>query len=391
MRVAVIGCGYVADYYIRNMAGHPDFEVAGVYDRNETRRDRFAQYFSLPAYPSLDAALADPDVQLVFNLTNPISHFAVSAAAIRAGKHVYTEKPLGMTLAEARELVALAASHGVRIGAAPCNVLNATCRELGKAIRTGVIGRVRLVYANYDDGMIAPNRAPWNWRSGSGAPWPAADEFTVGCTYEHAGYALVPLAALFGPARTITAFASLQVPDKGIPIESMAPDFSVGCIEYDNGVVARLTAGLVAPEDKSLTVVGDRGSLVVQHLRNDAQKILISSPEPTGSLAAKARRGALRFGVQIAGWPHYKTYCRPVLPPSGVAGPDKPVDFLLGPQDMLDAIRTGRPHRLSGELAVHIVEIVEALQHPERFGHRRILETTFDWSVLKDERTELAA
>ena len=215
--------------------------------------------------------------------------------------------------------------------------------------------------------------------------------FTVGWSFGLEAYALVPLAAMFGPARAVTAFASLQIPDKGIPVKSMAPDFSVGCIEYDNGVVARLTTGLVAPVDKSLTVVGDCGSLVVQHLRNDAQKILISNPEPTGTLAAKARRGALRFGVQIAGWPHYKTYCRPVLPASGVAGPDKPVDFLLGPQDMVDAIRTGRPHCLSGELAVHIVEIIEALQYPERFGRQRGITSVFDPRVFTELPSEDAA
>ena len=378
MRVAVIGCGYVADYYIRNMAKHPDFEVTGVYDEDEARRDCFAKHFSLAAYPTLESAVSDSKVGMVFNLTNPRSHFAVSSAAIRARKHVYTEKPLGLTVAEAETLVQMAAEHDVRIGVAPCNVLNATSQELGKAIRERAIGTVRLVYANYDDGMIAPNHRPWNWLSELGAPWPAKDEFSVGCTFEHAGYALTPLAAYFGPARRVTAFSSLQIADKGIPVDSMAPDFSVGCIEYDNGIVARLTVGLVAPTDKSLMVVGDRGTLVVRHLRNDRCKILISNRDPRGQIATKARRRALRYEVEVGGWPLYKTYSRPSGPHFADAGPDKPVDFMLGPQDMVDAIQQRRPHRLSAELGIHIVQIIETLSYPEQFGYRRDIKSSFE-------------
>src|SRR5439155_1232860 len=142
-------------------------------------------------------------------------------------------------------------------------------------IREGVIGKVRLVYANFDDGMIAPKMSPWTWLNECGVPWPAKDEFEVGCTYEHAGYVLTWLAAFFGPALSVTSFASIQIPDKGIPVDSMAPDFTVGCIEYADGVVARVTCGLVAPRDKSLTVVGDEGVLFVGNVRNDTGPVMV--------------------------------------------------------------------------------------------------------------------
>ncbi len=95
-------------------------------------------------------------------------------------------------------------------------------------------------------------------------PWPYKDEFEVGCTLEHAGYYLGWLAAWFGPAVTVTSFASVQVPDK-VPGETFAvtsPDFSVACIQFASGVVARLTCSILAPHDHSLKVVGDERRLI---------------------------------------------------------------------------------------------------------------------------------
>ena len=170
MRTAIIGCGYVADFYLRNLPGHPDFEVVGAYDEEHAKRDQFFAHFSVPVYPTLESAISDPRSELVLNLTNPRSHFAVTSSALRAGKHVYTEKPMGLRLAEAESLVGIAAEHGVQIGSAPCNILSETIQELWRALRGGIIGKVRLIYANYDDGMIAPNQAPWNWKSEAGSP-----------------------------------------------------------------------------------------------------------------------------------------------------------------------------------------------------------------------------
>ena len=110
-------------------------------------------------------------------------------------------------------------------------------QTLAHAVRAGLAGPIRLVYAEIDDGMI--HKAPYqNWVSASGKPWPGPHEFSIGCTFEHAGYALGPLIAMFGPVRRVTAFSALTCPDKGIGDEHgpLAPDFSVGCLEFDHGV-----------------------------------------------------------------------------------------------------------------------------------------------------------
>ncbi|NET00588.1 MAG: Gfo/Idh/MocA family oxidoreductase [Sphaerospermopsis sp. SIO1G2] len=387
MKIAIIGCGYVADQYLNNIKSHPGFIIQGAFDQNHHRRDEFCKYFSLPAYPTLEAVMEDSSVEMILNLTNPRSHFSVSAAAINANKHVYTEKPLGMDMKEARLLIDMAKEKNVRLGCAPCSVLSDTAQTLWKAIREGAIGKVRLVYANFDDGMIAPKMKPWTWQTNSGAYWPAKDEFEIGCTYEHAGYFLTWLAAFFGPAQRVTAFSSCQIPDKGIPVEQMAPDFSTGCIEYNDGVVARVTAGLVAPRDKSMTVIGDEGVLFVPYLRNDQESVLIHRDTDYQNLKlverlkikvkSKVEYAAKRLKVSTDNLGYYQRY--PMLKSKSFqpASSTKLVDFLRGPQDMLDSIKNNQPHRLSAELGLHIVELIECLQYPQKFNYHKDIETTF--------------
>jgi predicted dehydrogenase len=284
-----------------------------------------------------------------------------------------------MDSAGARELVDLARQKNVYLASAPCSMLSETAQTVWKALREGVAGRVRLVYANFDDG-IAPKLSPWSWMNESGVPWPAKDEFEVGCTYEHAGYVLTWLAAFFGPATKVTSFASCLVKDKGIPVDVMAPDFTVGCIEYPSGVVARVTCGLVAPRDKSLTIIGDDGILAIPNVRNDVCPVYIRSiPAGRWRTAVERRVNRLRrwlgSNTEWHIWRRYPMRRRPATP---LLGPEKPVDFCRGPAEMADAIRNKRPCRLSPELGWHITELIERLQHPERFDGRHELVSTFD-------------
>ncbi|XQQ06797.1 MAG: Gfo/Idh/MocA family protein [Leptolyngbya sp. IPPAS B-1204] len=265
MQIAIVGCGFVADYYLKTLANYPDLQVAGVMDRVEERATRFSAYHAVPMYRSLAELLADPNVSIVLNLTNPGSHYEISKAALEAGKHVYSEKPLAMTMPEAEELVALAEQRGLLISSAPCSLLGESAQTLWKALREKQIGTVRLVYAEMDDGLV--HRMPYQkWVSESGIPWPYKDEFEVGCTLEHAGYYVTWLTAFFGPAETVTAFSSCLIPDKqtDVPLDHNAPDFSVACIKFASGVVARLTCSIVAPHDHQLRIIGDDGVMGIE-------------------------------------------------------------------------------------------------------------------------------
>ena len=385
MSMAIVGCGYVADFYMATLEEYPALQLTGAYDNRPERLAAFVKFHGVKAHKSFQEILDDPSVETVLNLTNPRSHFDLTKAALEAGKHVYSEKPLAMDTTKATELVALAKERGLVVATAPCSMLSETAQTMWKALRDDVVGPVRLVYAAFDDGMVH-RMNPTRWTSTSGAHWPAKDEYEIGCTYEHAAYVLSWLAVFFGPAKRVLSYASVQVENKGIAVDKMAPDFSVGCIEYANGVVARVTCSLMAPIDKSITIIGERGTLSTKFVRNDASPVYLSrTPSNRYLNAIGARLRALQSRIEHIlhiPWSFELRFERKIpyarKPSFRGSGGNKPVDFLRGPAEMAAAIRESRPCRLSPELGVHMTELIETLQHPERFERPHTIKSTFE-------------
>lgn len=391
MRVAIVGCGFVADYYVRTLPGHPELELVGVMDRDAERAERFARYYSLSRYESLDDLLADPRVEIILNLTNPSSHYEVSRRALLAGRHVYSEKPMAMRFDEAKELVELAESRRLEISSAPCSLLGETAQTMWKALREERVGLVRLVYAELDDGLV--HKMPYTlWRSESGTPWPCEDEFEVGCTLEHAGYYLTWLAAFFGPIESVTAFSSCLVSDKilkpspfgraqgegGLPNagspsppaspggRGSTPDFSVACLKFSSGVVARLTCGIVAPHNHAITIVGDDGIITTKDCWYYRSKVYVRR------LLAIRRKALLS--------PFKKKY---PLTKSGLLSTFKhkgsqQMDFARGVAEMAEAIEQGRTPRLSARFSLHVLEATLAIQNALDNNPPYRMTTTFD-------------
>jgi predicted dehydrogenase len=372
MRIAIVGCGYVGDFYVKTLPYHPELELVGVMDRDATRAKRFSSFHKVPRIASLDEVISNPRVDIVVNLTNPASHYEVSKAALDAGKHVYSEKPLAMKLEDAEALVALAASKGLELGGAPCGVLGETAQTLWKALREDRIGKVRLVYAELDDGPIHLMGFR-SWKSDSGSPWPYKDEFEVGCTLEHAGYYVTWLAAFFGPAKAVTSFASLTIPDKGVPVSHDTPDFSVACIEFDSGVVARLTCSIFATHDHALRIFGDRGILSAVDCWDYGSPVFLHKRTKLGLKAEKHPRLGRLVGlgpmpVKLVRKPTFALKSR---------GANR-MDFARGVAEMAAAIREKRPSRMSSRFALHVNEIVLAIQSPPASGARQPIRSTFD-------------
>ena len=365
MRIAIVGCGFVADYYMKTLPGHPELQVTGVYDRSRLRCAQFASYHNVPTYRSLEEVLADARVDIVLNLTNPRSHYEVSRACLLGGKHVYSEKPLAMKLDEARELVELAEERKLLISSAPCSLLGETAQSVWKAIREDAIGKVRLVYAEMDEGMVF--RMPYKkWTSESGAPWPYKDEFEVGTTIEHAGYVVSWMPAIFGPALTITGFSTCLFPDKetDVPLDVISPDFAVACIRFASGIVARLTCSLVASHDHSLRVVGDRGELSVRDTWYYAAPISI--------------RRWVNFRGRHIEIPWRKKY---PLAAKGVRyhyRGTQQMDFARGVAELAAAVTEQRPNRLSARYSLHVNEIVLAVNNAMENGNTYHMTTTFE-------------
>ena len=363
--LAFIGCGYVADMYLKTLALHPELQLLGVMDRDARRLRQFANYYSVPTYASLEDLLNDAHVRIVVNLTNPASHYELTKAALNAGKHVYCEKPLAMRFEQSIELVALAQSRGLHLSCAPCSVLNEGAQTFWKALRENRVGTVRLAYAEMDDGPI--HRMPYEkWISESVAPWPYKDEFEVGCTLEHAGYLVTWLVAFFGPAQSLSAFSTVLVPDKGtpVPLETNTVDYSEASIKFTSGVVARLTCGIVAPRDHSITVFGDDGVISLADVSDDR-------------CAVKIRRyHRIRRRLLLTPWK--RTY-----PMVGRSNPKPPQsgaqrrDFSRGIAELAAAVREGRNPRLAADYCLHINEIVLSIHNAQESGAPVHLTTTF--------------
>lgn len=389
MQVALIGCGYVADMYMETLPAHPTIRLAGVWDHDPDRLAAFTAYHGVRAYASAEELLADPAVGLVVNLTPPRAHWEVSAAALDAGKHVYSEKPLAMTMEQAHDLADRARAAGLTLAAAPANHLSASVDRLGEVLREerASLGRPLVVHAEMDDGMI-PGLRPETWRSASGAPWPVRDEFEVGCTLEHAGYQIAPLVRLFGPVRHVTAFNACLMPEKIEPYGGtvLSPDLSVGLLEFDGGVVARLTNSILAPADRSLRVVCEHAVLTLPDVWEYDGSVRLS---PTGMrLAPRVARKLEERLSRVAPGLMLGRRVRPRRASGRTrrTGGGHRMDFARGIAQVLDQLERGAPHLMEASLALHVTEVTLALSDPTAAQGRRAMATADALAVDRSPR-----
>jgi predicted dehydrogenase len=260
---------------------------------------------------------------------------------------------------DARALCAFADSTGLMLASAPCSFLGETAQTAWLALRRDEIGKVRLVYAELDDDFI--QQAPYRkWVSQSGAPWPYRDEFSVGCTLEHAGYYLTWLLAMFGTVEKVVAGSAICIENRLVDDFQSAPDFSCAVLYFRSGVVARLTCSIVAPHNHRLRIIGDTGVLEIDEAWDNQAPVrlrrryvirrkLVNSP-----ISKRVRIGRSTH-------PKVKTW--------GAAT----MNFALGPAEMVAALNESRPSRMSAAFSLHLNEVTLAIQSAN--GAQRINTT----------------
>jgi predicted dehydrogenase len=342
MRVALVGCGNIAERYARSIVAAPGLELVGATDAVPERADALAGELGITAYPSLEALLADGAVDTVVNLTAPHAHAEVSAQALEAGKHVHTEKPVALRYDEAKELAELADRRGVRLSAAPATLLGEAQQTAWKLVREGAIGRVRAVYAEANWGRIE------TWH-----PTPQA-LYAVGALVDVGVYPLTMLTAMFGPARRVLAYGTLleeaRLTLDGEPFRLETPDFQVALVELESGVVVRLTATFWVRAGKQ------RGL----ELHADDASLYLASWGEFDSRLEQSTDGETFTPVPLLREPYPGIeWSRPLV-------------------DLAEAIEAGRPHRAGARHAAHVVEVLEAVAESAAAGKTVEVRSAFE-------------
>lgn len=326
IKTAIVGCGNIATQYAEQMGRYPNIELTGFQDLLPDRAAEFSSKHGGRAYSTLDDVLNDQSVELIVNLTIHHAHFEVIERALKAGKHVHSEKPLATSTREAMILAHLARAKGLRLSSAPSTFLGEAVQTAWRELRTGKLGCLRALYAEINHGRIEswhPNPEPF---------------YQVGPVWDVAVYPLGVWAALCGPMRKVTAVGKTLLSNRatkdGVPFVINNADFYVAVIEFQNGAVGRLTANLyVEPskQDRTMEFHGDEGSLFL------------------GS--------SYMFDAAVEHAPAAGKFSSIPL----VREPFKGVEFARGVEDLANAILEERPHRCDAEMALHVIEVIEAI------------------------------
>jgi predicted dehydrogenase len=346
IRVGVVGCGTISTAYFSGLKPYDIVDVVACADLVEDRAREKAEEFEISKACTVDALIADPDVDLVINLTIPKAHFEVNAAAIAAGKSTLCEKPLAVTLEDGLETLRLAKAAGVRVGCAPDTFLGGgiqTCRKL------------------IDDGWIGEPVAATAFLAGHGhESWHPAPDF-----YYHAGggpmfdmgpYYITALVNLLGPVQRVsgstkTTFRERVITLEGdrfgerIPVETTT--HLTGTLDFKSGAVATMIMSfdMWAHHLPRIEIYGSEGSLCV--------------PDPNRF------DGPVR--VRRAGSDDWSEV--PLT-----HSPD--ISRGIGTADLAYGLVYGRAHRASGELACHVLDVMAAFDESSASGTHIAMQTT---------------
>lgn len=348
VNVAVVGCGNISGIYLENLTKRfRNVEVYAISDLIEENTRTKSEQFGIQKIMTFQEIIKDPNVQIVLNLTTPPLHYELSKQALEAGKNVYVEKPLSLNYDEGKELVALAKGKGLLLGCAPDTFLGAgiqTCRHI---IDGGVIGDIIGATAF----MVCHGHESWH-------PGP---EFYYkkggGPMFDMGPYYLTALVNLVGPVKSVAGMTAISFPTRkitsqpkyGEEIQVEVPTHVNGLLRFRNGAIGNIITSFdvwdsVLPR---IEIYGTRGSMLV--------------PDPNG------------FGGEVKIRQYFDTEFKscPLITEHSENSRG------IGLSDLADALLSGRSdHRASGELALHVLEIMEKI-HTSSDEHREIqLEST---------------
>ncbi|MBY2919032.1 Gfo/Idh/MocA family protein [Rhizobium leguminosarum] len=342
LRIGVVGCGNISLAYMRNAPLFRGVEIIACADLNADAAKRRAAEFDLRA-ADVDSLIDDRNIDLILNLTIPAAHFDVSMRALSAGKHVFTEKPLGVTAAEGRRLVDAAAVKGLMLGSAPDTFLGAAGRHARRQMEAGAIGKPVTGTA------FMMGRGMEHWHPDPGFYYQAG----AGPVMDMGPYYLTMMVNLMGPIRRVQAVATsgqderlitAEGPKQGTTFKVGTPTSVLSLLEFDCGATVTFGASwdVFRHSNHPIELHGTEGSLRLPDPDNFGGSVALSS---RGAPWQETDTSGKLFGA--VNWP--------------IAAPDRANYRMLGLADLARAIIEGRAPRASGDLALHVLEVMEAI------------------------------
>jgi predicted dehydrogenase len=331
VKVGLIGCGNISRAYLETFKQFDIVNLVACADLDLERARETASQYNIPVACSTEELLANPEIEIVVNLTTPQHHYPVVKAALNAGKHAHTEKPLCVEVEEALELQKLAQEKNLRLGNAPDTFLGGAHQTCRKLVDEGWIGAP----VGGTAFMMSPGHERWH----------PAPEFYYqkggGPMFDMGPYYLTAMVNLLGPVSSVagmtrTTFPTRTItsePKRGQTIEVEVPTHVTALLRFENGAIVNMITSfdVAAHTLPPIQLFGTSGTLQV--------------PDPNSFMnPISIKRAGQEEWAKLPATHFYDNTCRG-----------------LGVADLAFALRYKRPHRCCGDLGVHVLEIMHAI------------------------------
>ncbi|MDR0670496.1 MAG: Gfo/Idh/MocA family oxidoreductase [Treponema sp.] len=355
-KVAIVGCGDIAEHtYMPHMHRNVQAEVTACCDLKPERTALFQEQFGIKrAYSTVDELLANEDFEILMDTASIPAHYEINMKALKAGKHLYSQKPIGLSVEQATDMIETAKAAGLVFSASPIHMLRNDIREAKRIIDGGLIGKVTLARAMAAHGgpeyfQYRVNDPSWFYEPGAGA------------LYDLGVHALHMVTGLLGPAREVSCTAAVSSPARlvrsgnfnGKPIESnkLFDNYLIH-LNFGGGTIADIVTGFCvkATTAPSLEIYGEYGSIIFTDDPRNPLALYIDEPDR-----------------KIRGWIEPRPQERP-----------EPEFFQCGCiADLINAIENRRPSGLPPEHARHVIDLICNIEQSAHDGQVHKLTTTF--------------
>ncbi|MCJ7839519.1 Gfo/Idh/MocA family oxidoreductase [Lederbergia sp. NSJ-179] len=346
VKVGIIGCGNISSIYCQAGKKFEILEIVACADLDYSRAKARAEEFDIPKAYTVEELLADPEIEIVINLTIPQAHAEVCTRALEAGKHVYVEKPLAISLEDGKKVLELAKKKNLKLGGAPDTFLGGGIQTCRKLIDDGAIGEV-VAATGF---MMSPGHESWHpdpsfyYQQGGGP------------MFDMGPYYITALINLIGPIRRVTGSTRITYkertitskPKYGEKIKVEVPTHITGVLDFDNGAIGTIitsfdVGGSTLP---NIEIYGSTGTIIVP------------DPNTFGGPVRLKKHGSQE-------WEEIPLTHRFTENSRGI-----------GVVDMAYSLRNGEDHRANGLLTLHVLEVMHGIHEASAEGKHYILTST---------------